>query len=56
MIENRTVEIGSVWGCLNEILMNDSSNDTTYNSLESEVDQYLAVPIINFKRIFIPYQ
>jgi len=52
--ENRAVESGSVWGCLNEILMNDTSNDATHNSLESEVDQYLAVPIINFKRS--PYQ
>jgi len=53
-MENRTVESGSVWGCLNEILMNNTSNDATHNSVESEVDQYLAVPIINFKRS--PYQ
>jgi len=52
--DNGPVASGSVWGCLNEIQMN-APNDAAYVSFksevyESEVDQYLAVPIIDFKR------
>ena len=48
--DSRPIARGSVWGCLNEILMDDTLNDDTNVSSESEVEQYLAVPIINFKR------
>ena len=43
-----------MWGCLNEILNDGTPDDVTRMNRESEVDQYLAVPIIDFKSS--PYQ
>ena len=43
-----------MWGCLNEIPNDGTPDDVTCMSRESEVDQYLAVPIIGFKSS--PYQ